>query len=129
MTCVVTVCSYHLSVRWKVLLSFNCRNRLLLTGTPIQNTMQEVATYTHYTHHTHYTHYTHYAHLFHLPYMYYMLYPLPATCMYTSYFTFTCTFAIIMNLEFRLSLNIFPVLTSLHCPALGIASLHHAHDV
>lgn len=31
-----------LSVRWKVLLSFSCRNRLLLTGTPIQNTMQEV---------------------------------------------------------------------------------------
>jgi len=30
------------SVRWKVLLSFSCRNRLLLTGTPIQNTMQEV---------------------------------------------------------------------------------------
>ena len=30
------------SVRWKVLLSFNCRNRLLLTGTPIQNTMQEL---------------------------------------------------------------------------------------
>ncbi len=30
------------SIRWKVLLSFNCRNRLLLTGTPIQNTMQEV---------------------------------------------------------------------------------------
>ena len=25
-----------------MLLSFNCRNRLLLTGTPIQNTMQEV---------------------------------------------------------------------------------------
>ena len=30
------------SVRWRVLLSFNCRNRLLLTGTPIQNTMQEL---------------------------------------------------------------------------------------
>ncbi|KAL5463607.1 hypothetical protein EMCRGX_G032521 [Ephydatia muelleri] len=30
------------SVRWKMLLSFNCRNRLLLTGTPIQNTMQEL---------------------------------------------------------------------------------------
>ena len=25
-----------------MLLSFNCRNRLLLTGTPIQNTMQEL---------------------------------------------------------------------------------------
>jgi DNA helicase INO80 len=30
------------SLRWKVLLSFSCRNRLLLTGTPIQNTMQEL---------------------------------------------------------------------------------------
>ena len=30
------------SVRWKMLMSFNCRNRLLLTGTPIQNTMAEV---------------------------------------------------------------------------------------
>lgn len=30
------------SVRWKLLMSFNCRNRLLLTGTPIQNTMAEV---------------------------------------------------------------------------------------
>lgn len=28
------------SARWKVLLGFNCRNRLLLTGTPIQNSMQ-----------------------------------------------------------------------------------------
>ena len=28
------------SVRWKTLLSFHCRNRLLLTGTPIQNSMQ-----------------------------------------------------------------------------------------
>lgn len=27
------------SARWKSLLSFNCRNRLLLTGTPIQNSM------------------------------------------------------------------------------------------
>ncbi|KAJ3607259.1 hypothetical protein NHX12_026771 [Muraenolepis orangiensis] len=27
------------SVRWKILLQFQCRNRLLLTGTPIQNTM------------------------------------------------------------------------------------------
>lgn len=34
------VCDY--SVRWKILLGFKCRNRLLLTGTPIQNTMQEV---------------------------------------------------------------------------------------
>ena len=30
------------SARWKTLLSFNCRNRLLLTGTPIQNSMQEL---------------------------------------------------------------------------------------
>ncbi|CAH8491842.1 unnamed protein product [Schistosoma rodhaini] len=30
------------SLRWKILLSFKCRNRLLLTGTPIQNTMQEL---------------------------------------------------------------------------------------
>lgn len=28
------------SVRWKTLLGFQCRNRLLLTGTPIQNSMQ-----------------------------------------------------------------------------------------
>jgi DNA helicase INO80 len=30
------------SVRWKTLLGFSCRNRLLLTGTPIQNSMQEL---------------------------------------------------------------------------------------
>lgn len=30
------------SSRWKSLLGFNCRNRLLLTGTPIQNNMQEL---------------------------------------------------------------------------------------
>ncbi|EIN14169.1 hypothetical protein PUNSTDRAFT_117740 [Punctularia strigosozonata HHB-11173 SS5] len=30
------------SVRWKTLLGMNCRNRLLLTGTPIQNSMQEL---------------------------------------------------------------------------------------
>ena len=30
------------SVRWKLLLQFSCRNRLLLTGTPIQNSMAEV---------------------------------------------------------------------------------------
>ncbi|ORE05055.1 hypothetical protein BCV72DRAFT_336833 [Rhizopus microsporus var. microsporus] len=30
------------SARWKQLLSFQCRNRLLLTGTPIQNSMQEL---------------------------------------------------------------------------------------
>ena len=30
------------STRWNTLLKFNCRNRLLLTGTPIQNTMAEL---------------------------------------------------------------------------------------
>lgn len=30
------------SSRWKNLLQFHCRNRLLLTGTPIQNNMQEL---------------------------------------------------------------------------------------
>lgn len=30
------------SVRWKMLLGFTCRNRLLLTGTPIQNSMAEL---------------------------------------------------------------------------------------
>ncbi|XP_029637350.1 chromatin-remodeling ATPase INO80-like [Octopus sinensis] len=30
------------SARWKTLLGFNCRNRLLLTGTPIQNSMGEL---------------------------------------------------------------------------------------
>ncbi|CAJ0763030.1 11869_t:CDS:10 [Entrophospora sp. SA101] len=30
------------SARWKALLGFQCRNRLLLTGTPIQNSMQEL---------------------------------------------------------------------------------------
>ncbi|KAF2484643.1 SNF2 family DNA-dependent ATPase domain-containing protein [Neohortaea acidophila] len=30
------------SARWKSLLGFHCRNRLLLTGTPIQNNMQEL---------------------------------------------------------------------------------------
>lgn len=30
------------TARWKVLMSFQCRNRLLLTGTPIQNTMHEL---------------------------------------------------------------------------------------
>ncbi|KAF3930154.1 hypothetical protein ABW19_dt0208954 [Dactylella cylindrospora] len=30
------------SIRWKSLLGFSCRNRLLLTGTPIQNNMQEL---------------------------------------------------------------------------------------
>jgi SNF2 family DNA or RNA helicase len=30
------------SLRWKALLGFKCRNRLLLTGTPVQNTMQEL---------------------------------------------------------------------------------------
>lgn len=30
------------SARWKTLLGFHCRNRLLLTGTPIQNSMHEL---------------------------------------------------------------------------------------
>eukprot|EP00835_Amoeboradix_gromovi_P006212 NODE_691_length_5161_cov_0.244567.p1 type:complete len:969 gc:universal NODE_691_length_5161_cov_0.244567:3223-317(-) len=30
------------SVRWNTLLKFNCRNRLLLTGTPIQNSLHEL---------------------------------------------------------------------------------------
>ena len=30
------------SLRWTTLLKMNCRNRLLLTGTPIQNSMQEL---------------------------------------------------------------------------------------
>ncbi|XP_013388979.2 uncharacterized protein LOC106157780 [Lingula anatina] len=30
------------SIRWKMLLGFSCRNRLLLTGTPIQNSMAEL---------------------------------------------------------------------------------------
>jgi DNA helicase INO80 len=33
---------FSFSARWKTLLSFNCRNRLLLTGTPIQNSMAEL---------------------------------------------------------------------------------------
>ena len=33
---------FAFSIRWKTLLSFNCRNRLLLTGTPIQNNMAEL---------------------------------------------------------------------------------------
>ena len=32
----------NLSRRWKILLQFNARNRLLLTGTPIQNSMAEL---------------------------------------------------------------------------------------
>ena len=32
------------STRWKALLGFHCRNRLLLTGTPIQNSMQGMQT-------------------------------------------------------------------------------------
>jgi DNA helicase INO80 len=35
------------SVRWKTLLGFQCRNRLLLTGTPIQNSMQGNSTNLH----------------------------------------------------------------------------------
>lgn len=33
------------SSRWRSLLQFQCRNRLLLTGTPIQNSMAEVGLY------------------------------------------------------------------------------------
>jgi len=33
------------SVRWKTLLGFHCRNRLLLTGTPIQNNMQGMSSF------------------------------------------------------------------------------------
>lgn len=32
----------RISVRWKLLLGFSCRNRLLLSGTPIQNSMAEL---------------------------------------------------------------------------------------
>ncbi|WAR20525.1 INO80-like protein, partial [Mya arenaria] len=32
----------RINARWKILLTFNCRNRLLLTGTPIQNSMAEL---------------------------------------------------------------------------------------
>lgn len=39
---VTTSTSFFCSIRWKTLLSFNCRNRLLLTGTPIQNNMAEL---------------------------------------------------------------------------------------
>ena len=42
LSCCVFIHYYYFSVRWKLLMSFNCRNRLLLTGTPIQNTMAEV---------------------------------------------------------------------------------------
>lgn len=30
------------SARWRALLTFGCRNRLLLSGTPIQNNLQEL---------------------------------------------------------------------------------------
>lgn len=36
------------SQRWKILLNFKSRNRLLLTGTPIQNTMQELWSLLHF---------------------------------------------------------------------------------
>ncbi|KAL0212280.1 hypothetical protein RCL1_005906 [Eukaryota sp. TZLM3-RCL] len=38
----------HASQRWKSLLSFKCRNRLLLTGTPIQNSMTELWSLLHF---------------------------------------------------------------------------------
>lgn len=36
------------SFRWNILLKFQCRNRLLLTGTPIQNTMAELWSLLHF---------------------------------------------------------------------------------
>ena len=36
------------SQRWKMLLEFKCRNRLLLSGTPIQNTMAELWSLLHF---------------------------------------------------------------------------------
>ena len=36
------------SQRWKMLLQFRCRNRLLLSGTPIQNTMAELWSLLHF---------------------------------------------------------------------------------
>ena len=36
------------SLRWKTLLNFRCRNRLLLTGTPVQNTMAELWSLLHF---------------------------------------------------------------------------------
>lgn len=36
------------SVRWNTLLKFKCRNRLLLTGTPIQNSMAELWSLLHF---------------------------------------------------------------------------------
>ncbi|KAL0246000.1 hypothetical protein GEMRC1_007216 [Eukaryota sp. GEM-RC1] len=38
----------HSSQRWKTLLTFKCRNRLLLTGTPIQNSMIELWSLLHF---------------------------------------------------------------------------------
>jgi DNA helicase INO80 len=42
MSCGVQAVKNSASQRWKTLLGFNCRNRLLLTGTPIQNSMAEL---------------------------------------------------------------------------------------
>lgn len=39
---IVTNYNYVPSMRWKLLLGFSCRNRLLLSGTPIQNSMAEL---------------------------------------------------------------------------------------
>ena len=36
------------SARWKTLLAFECRNRLLLTGTPVQNSMAELWSLLHF---------------------------------------------------------------------------------
>ena len=43
---IVCVCVF--SQRWQKLLSFKCRNRLLLTGTPMQNTMAELWSLLHF---------------------------------------------------------------------------------
>lgn len=44
--CDLLHCILHIyficSMRWKLLLGFSCRNRLLLSGTPIQNSMAEL---------------------------------------------------------------------------------------
>lgn len=41
--CILVMILLHVfSLRWRTMLTFNCRNRLLLTGTPIQNSMGEL---------------------------------------------------------------------------------------
>jgi DNA helicase INO80 len=36
------------SIRWNTLLSFDCRNRMLLTGTPLQNNKAELWSLLHF---------------------------------------------------------------------------------